>query len=42
MSVLSRHPAYGLCLPIVYDLDCGWRPRQWLDPRRYRLIQANT
>jgi hypothetical protein len=22
MSVLSRHPAYGPCLPIVYDLDC--------------------
>ena len=21
MSVLSRHPAYGPCLPIVYDLD---------------------
>ena len=23
MSVLSRHPAYGPCLPIVYDLDCA-------------------
>jgi hypothetical protein len=21
MSVLSRHPAYGPCLPIDYDLD---------------------
>ena len=23
MSVLSRHPVYGPCLPIVYDLDCA-------------------
>ena len=21
--MLSRHPAYGPCLPIVYDLDCA-------------------
>jgi hypothetical protein len=34
MSVPSRHPAYGLCLPIVHDLACAdiiWTPVQVYD-----------
>jgi hypothetical protein len=34
MSVLSRHPAYGPCLSIDYDLACAdiiWTPVQVYD-----------